>query len=171
MKAWFCRALIGICAAAPAAGALADPVQKLAGGYKRTFQLALVNGERYIGAHRIEIVPVAPGAAFLRAELDFSNGHSCNLLGIAKAEGDALVFRPKRDIPNNLTCVLTVRRKGRDLSVDDGDGGCKSYCGSRGTMSGITMPLASRYRVPGVPALKRGEDFQETLKSWKEGRQ
>jgi hypothetical protein len=62
-----------------------DPAHALAGRYYRQFPDALVGGEKYTGEDVVEIVPVAAGAAYVRLHLDYYNGHTCALSGIAKA--------------------------------------------------------------------------------------
>src|SRR5215218_7625700 len=71
----------------------ADPAQALAGRYYSQFPNALVSGEKYTGENIVEVVQVAPRAAYVRVHLDYYNGHTCGLNGVAKSQGDALVVR------------------------------------------------------------------------------
>jgi hypothetical protein len=56
---------------------------RVAGVYKEQFQNAFVNGEKYPSEDVLEVVPVDSDAAYVRMDLEFSNGHSGRIYGIA----------------------------------------------------------------------------------------
>ena len=85
---------------AAAAGALAllgaappSPVTAFAGRYSHHFENGLIGGSTYGSDHVVEIVPVDRRHAYVRAELQFYNGHSCSLAGVAASHGATLVYR------------------------------------------------------------------------------
>jgi hypothetical protein len=152
-------ALLG--AAAPAS----DTALQLAGRYQKQFPNALVDGTKYTGRDLVEIVPVAPRAAYVHAEFEFFNGHSCSIAGIAEAENGALVYRPQADA-REQACVLTVRKTGKNLRISDNDGGCKGYCGARGSLLGNDLPFASRRPIRAISKIKSSGEFRDAMAEW-----
>ena len=158
-----------------ATGALAadTTVSSLAGRYYRQFPNAFVSGEKYTGEDIVEIVPVTPATAYVRIHLDYYNGHYCGIYGIARTEGDALVYREAgrpSPIADNRRCVLTVRRDGKSLSIDDEDGSCRGYCGMRGTLSDVTLPFASKRSIRYMARLKASYEYKAALIEWRTGK-
>ncbi len=159
-----------------ATGAAApDPAQTLAGRYYKQSQLRIVGFESkpYTGEDIVEIVPVAPRAAYVRVHLDYDNGHMCAITGVARAEGDALVYRdPRPAFLKYGRCVLTIRRAGKSLSIDDGElTSCSpENCGVRGTLSGVTLPYASKRAIRYLPRLKASSQYRDALTEWRTGK-
>jgi len=154
-----------------AATSASSPVTALAGRYSSHFQNGLVDGSSYWSDDVVEIVPVAADAAYVRAALNFYNGHTCSFAGVAKVRGDALVYRgPSPDPTSRKACVLTIRRKGADLSLDDGDGGCKEYCGARGSFNDATMPWKSKRPITYMARLKNSSEYRDALTEWRTGK-
>lgn len=159
-------AAFGCCAATGAS----SPVTDLAGRYSSHFQNGLVDGSTYWSDDVVEIVPVSADAAYVRAELQFYNGHSCSIAGVAKAQGDALVYRPPVTPDPDDHCVLSVRRKGASLLLDDGDNSCKSYCGARGSLGDQTLPWKSRRPITYMARLKGSSTYRDALTEWRTGK-
>lgn len=146
---------------------IADPAQLLAGRYFSQFANGLVTGEKYTGEDIVEIVPVAPRAAYVRVHLDYYNGHTCGIYGVATAQADALVYRDsKPNFESAGGCVLTVRRAGKTLSIDDGRNSCSSYCGARGTLSRVNLPYKSKRPIRYLPRLKQSSEYHDALTQW-----
>jgi hypothetical protein len=142
------------------------PVDALAGRYSERFRNALVTGEEYWSENIVEVVPVDARHAYVRIDLHFFNGHVCGLSGIAKAEGDALVYRePKSGIANG-ECALTIRRKGNLLSWNN-EGTCKSYCGARGSFLTDGVAWRSRRPITYLKRLRASEQYRTALAEWK----
>jgi hypothetical protein len=145
----------------------------LAGRYYRQFPNSFVSGEKYTGEDIVEIVPVGPGAAYVRIHLDYYNGHSCGIYGIAKAEAGALVYREVRDpsaVADGRQCVLTVSHSGKSLSIDDAEGSCRGYCGARGTLTQVTLPYASKRPIRYMARLKASDEFKAAQIEWRTGK-
>ena len=164
----FERGLAGIVLAVAVAGVavaagLSLP-EALAGVYKSSFENGLVTGETYRSEDILEIVPTAARAAYVRISLEFYNGHSCSLSGIAHVEGADLVYRESasKKVGDTL-CVLHVRRTGAKIEISDEDGSCKAYCGARGSLSGDSFPASSRRTIRYLPRLKASRQFKEAL--------
>ena len=162
------RSILGLIAASMLLAAdrpRADPAQSLAGRYYSQFADGLVTGERYTGENIVEIVPVAPHAAYVRLHLDYYNGHTCGIYGVAISKGDSLTYRdPKQE---STGCILTVRRLGKSLSIDDGARSCSSYCGARGSLSRVTLPYASKRPIRYLARLKQSRQYGDALKEWR----
>lgn len=147
-----------------------DSAQQLAGRYYNQFPDGLVTGEKYTGENIVEIVPVASGAAYVRLHLDYYNGHTCALAGVAHSVGDALVYQSKDDW-DDQTCVLKIRRTGKSLSIDDNGDTCKGYCGARGSLSGVQLPFASKRPIRYLARLKRSPQYAAAIAEWRKGKQ
>ena len=159
-------AALGCCAATGAS----SPVTALAGRYSSHFRNGLVDGSRYWSDNVVEIVPVSANAAYVRAELQFYNGHMCSISGVASAEGDALVYRTPAPSGTGKTCMLAVRHKGTSLQLDDGDGSCQEDCGARGSLSDETLPWKSRRPITYLARLKASAQYRDALARWRTGK-
>lgn len=156
-------------AALVAAAGPADPAQSLAGRYFKRFPNALVSGEEYMSENIVEIVPVAPRAAYVRLELQFFNGHICSLYGVAEADRGGLVYtEPGAETQGEERCRLRIEHKGGELRWDDG-GSCKGYCGARGSFSGDGLPWASRRPIRYLPKLKASRQYRQAIHDWQTG--
>src|SRR4030095_822830 len=65
---------------------------RVAGVYKEQFQNAFVNGEKYQSEDVLEVVPVDNDAAYVRIDLEFANGHSGRIYGIAAYGRNSLIY-------------------------------------------------------------------------------
>lgn len=163
--------LIALALAGAVAGVAAyDPVTALAGRYSAHFRNGLIDGSSYWSDDVLEIVPVDARHAYVRAETSFFNGHSCSLRGVAAAEGDALVYRdPAPADDYNGKCVLTIRRAGATLAFDDGDGGCKRYCGARGSFHESRLAWASKRPIRYLARLRGSSEYRQAMVEWRTG--
>lgn len=164
--------LIAAMALATVAAAPASPVSTLAGRYSKHFQNGLVDGSKYQSDNVVEIVPVDATHAYFRASLQFFNGHSCDISGVAKAVGNKLVYAEKQPAyEGGDTCRLTISASGKSLLLDDGEGTCRTYCGARGTLSDFRfIPIASKRRITYMARLKASDEYQGAIADWKAGK-
>ena len=147
-----------------------DPAQALSGRYYRQFPNGNIDGDKYTGEDVVEIVSVAPGSAYVRVELDFFNGHECSIYGIARSENDALVYRDPSPTYDGKPCVLTVKRAGRSLLIDDDEGTCHfSHCGARGSFSDVKLPYSSKRPIRYMSLLKASDQYRWALDEWRTG--
>lgn len=166
------KAVLGLALLAIAA-APASPVTALAGRYSKHFQNGFVDGSKYWSDDVVEIVPVDATHAYIRADLQFYNGHQCGIAGIAKAVGSTLVYREKEvsAYEGQQPCTLTVSIKDAKLLLDDGEGTCKAYCGARGTFSGYDfIPAASKRPITYMAKLKGSDEYKGAIEDWKAGK-
>ncbi|MGI4733354.1 MAG: hypothetical protein ACRYFW_16660 [Janthinobacterium lividum] len=162
--------IVGAGAAALAAPAPSTPVAALAGRYSHHFTDRLVDGTAYPADDVAEIVPINATHAYVRFALDFANGHSCSLAGIAAASGDALVYVEPADkaVEGVGRCTLAIRRDGDRLAWTDG-GSCAAYCGARGTFRTGDLPWASHRPISYLARLRTSREYRDALTEWRTG--
>jgi len=154
------------------AGAAApSPVTELAGRYSSHFKNGFVTGEKYESDDILEIVPVDATHAYFRFDLQFYNGHSCALQGIAHAVGNTLAYREAPTGAGEKRCTLTIARKGARLGWDDGDDSCRAYCGARGSFNEGSLPWSSKRPITYMARLKGSSEYKSALDEWKKGKE
>lgn len=114
----------------------------------------------------MEVVPVGPRAAYVRIHLDYYNGHTCGIYGIATSNADTLVYLDPQPSPEEGACVLTIRRSGKSLSVSDSGGSCRRYCGARGSLSEVKLPYQSKRPIRYLVRLMHSPQYRAALKTW-----
>ena len=135
-------------------------VDDIAGVYKHRFENSNIGGGKYQSEDALEIVKVRPDQAYIRAHLAFYNGHQCSVYGIAKVEGDALIYRTRRY--NDRMCVLILRRDANRLVFGDKDSACHDeFCGMRGMFDGQGFPLSSRRPIRYMKRLLKSREYAE----------
>lgn len=148
-------------ATALSAGSLS--IDDIAGVYKDRFQNGLVDGTRFTSEDVLEIVKISPREAYIRTHLEFYNGHSCSIYGIAKLEGDVLAYRP-HDNAEGRTCVLTLKRKDDRIAFGDADGACKEYnCGARGSFDGVDFAMSHRRPIRYMKVLLASREYHDAI--------
>jgi hypothetical protein len=148
-----------------------DPVAALAGRYSAHFKNGTVDGSTYWSDDVVEVVPVDTHHAYIRVETNFYNGHSCAVAGVAEAVDSTLIYREPAPVDEyNAKCVLTLRRRGKDLSFTDNDGGCQHHCGARGGFRDATLPWASKRPITYLPRLRSSSTYRDALIEWRTGK-
>ncbi len=159
------KPLMAVLLAAAATVAMAVPrlaIDDLAGVYKDRFQNGLVDGTHYMSENILEIVKVSPAEAYVRVHLEFYNGHLCAISGVARQEGDVLVYRPRQD--TGAQCALGLRASNGKLAFSDPDGNCRAlYCGARGSFQGIGFPLKSRRPIGYMQRLLKSREYADAM--------
>ncbi|WP_159703906.1 hypothetical protein [Massilia sp. 9I] len=123
--------------------------------------------EPYQAEDVIEIVPVDREHVYFRIHLDFYNGHSCGLYGIAKQEGGRFVYRESADLsPAPPRCVLRLGVDKGQLSItdrgEDDVSSCSQYCGARGSLD-YTIGMDKRRPIRYMERLKASRQYQESV--------
>lgn len=158
LKAAAALALFTACALA---GESLD-VGSLAGVYKHRFRNSQVDGPDFTSENVLEIVKLPDGRAYFRTHLEFYNGHTCDLSGVASAEGARLVYREHTD--QDRDCVFTIAPDGGSLVLGDADNACKlSYCGMRGRFIGAVFDKKSRRTIRYMKRLLASPEYAEAL--------
>lgn len=158
--------LCGVLLAGAAGAASLGVVDRMAGVYKRRFQNAMVSGETYTSEDVVEIVKVTADTAYVRAHLDYANGHSCGIYGIARRDGDGLTYRNPVG-SENRECRLHVALQGKSLLIDDDGGSCFNYCGVRGTLSKVQLPAASKRPIRYMARLLKSEEYKAAMDEYR----
>jgi len=155
-------AAAGMIAAAPAMAADID-IDKIAGVYKKQFKNGNIDGDKYQSEDILEIVKVSPTAAYVKAHLEFFNGHVCNIHGVADVESGALVYHG----PNNVEgkpCELGVRVERGKVTLNDKDGHCAiGSCGNRGMYNGTAFELKRRRTIRYMDILLKSDDYKAAI--------
>ena len=141
------------------AASVSPRIDDLAEIYKSRFQNGDVDGGKYQSEDVLEIVKTGPGQAYIRAHLEFFNGHSCAIHCIARLEGAALVYRPHD--PGN-GCVLTLKKDGNRVVFSDAGNACKTqYCGERGAFDGAAFDYAGRRDIRYMARLLASREYAQ----------
>ena len=157
-------ALVALVALAMPALAADGVIDRVAGVYKSQFKNGNIDGDKYQSEDILEIVKVSKTAAYVRAHLEFFNGHVCNIWGVADAEGDALVYRAKKENVQGNRCVLTVRIKNDSVILDDQDGACAiGTCGNRGMYNGTKFALKKRRAIRYMKVLTDSDQYKDSI--------
>src|SRR5258706_11786870 len=122
-------------------------IDALAVVYKKTFPNGNIDGGKYQSEDILEIVKISPTTAYVRTHLEFFNGHVCNIWGVAKVEGDALVYHGQTN-SQGKPCLLSVKVRAGKVTLDDKDGACAiGTCGNRGMYNGTAFDLKKRRAI------------------------
>ena len=157
-------ALAALVALAMPALAADGVIDRIAGVYKSQFKNGNIAGDKYQSEDILEIVRVSPTAAYVRAHLEFFNGHVCDIWGVANAEGDALFYRAKQENVQGNHCVLTVRIRSGDVILDDKDGACAiGTCGNRGMYNGTKFALKKRRVIRYMKVLTDSDQYKDSI--------
>jgi hypothetical protein len=174
---WLLLALVLLPAAAPAADrrdSLTPErfLEQAAGVYKRHFQNGAFLGpegqvERYESEDILEVVPVSEHAAYIRMDLEFFNGHSGRIYGIASFLAPAsLVY--DNGMSGEQRCVLEIEWTASAV-VAHADyaktPGCSSYHGVRGSLDHAQFARSQRRTIRYLKLLKNSEEFKA---AWEE---
>ncbi len=132
------------------------------------------------GQHILEIVKVTPAEAYVRARLVFENGHTCSFHGLAKVQGESLVYtagvmhsvwvsesRNITRVPG--TCRLSLTPNGKQIVFGDQDDVCtesrdpRVNCGARGLWRGATFDRARRRPILYMSRLLASREYREAI--------
>jgi hypothetical protein len=139
-------------------------VDKLAGVYKKQFKNGNIAGDKYQSEDILEIVKVSPTTAYVRIHLEFFNAHVCDIWGVANVEGDALVYRAKRENVQGKLCVLSVKAKAGKVVLEDQDGACAiGTCGNRGMYNGTAFELKQHRTIRYMDVLLKSDQYKDSI--------
>ena len=138
-------------------------IDEIAGVYKYAYPNALADGEKFTSEHVLEIVKLSPTEAYIRSHMEFYNGHVCGVWGVAKLEGDALVYRPRHNVTDAI-CALSMRKQGARIVLGDSNNACKfDFCGEHGYLDGVGYPLSSRKPIRYMKRLQASRQYDEAV--------
>jgi hypothetical protein len=138
-------------------------IDALAGVYKKTFPNGTIDGNKYQSEDILEIVKISPASAYVRTHLEFFNGHVCNIWGVAKLEGDALVYHGETN-SQGKQCLLSIRVQADKVTLDDKDGACAiGTCGNRGMYNGTAFELKKRRAIRYMDVLVNSDQYKDAV--------
>ncbi len=82
-------------------------LNKLQGLYKYSFPNRLMGGTKYTSENRFLLMPLSPDTAYFDLHLDWANGHSCDLFGIAEVKSKRMLIYSEPSIYGK-TCIFTI---------------------------------------------------------------
>lgn len=135
----------------------------IAGVYKTRFPNALVDGTKYESENILEVVPLDDKSAYVRMELQFSNGHLGGIYGVATAKDQTLVLDTGG--PKEERCVIEWRFGKEEVeAVTDyaATPGCNYYHGTRGLLS-ATFKTKSKRAIRYMKRLKDSQQYKDAL--------
>jgi len=141
---------------------------RVAGVYREQFQNAFVNGEKYQSEDVLEVVPVDDHAAYVRMDLQFSNGHSGRIFGVAVYGRNSLIYDNGKS--GDERCVVDYVWS-KDMMVTKADyektPGCRFYHGARGTLDGLKFSLSRRRAIRYMQRLKDSQEFKAAMDQYR----
>lgn len=146
------------------------PLERLAGVYKHRFQNGDVSGRSFDSENILEVVPVAPDAAYFRVHLEFFNGHLCALWGVAHLEGEVLVYEAPVEFAKPPTvCRVEISSSGGAVTLREPtpEHNCSSYCGARGSMN-AEWSHSSRRVIRYLKRLRASPQYTEAIHAYQQ---
>ena len=137
-------------------------IQKIEGVYKEQFQNATVQGKKYQSENVLELVRVSKASLYFNLHLEFSNAHECNLFGLAKFAKSRQFVYQNDEAEDEHPCVFTIGLSESDVLLDDVRGTCQTFCGGRGSLSNIRMPLSEKRVIKYMDRLKKSKYYKES---------
>ncbi len=144
-----------------AAAVSAGFVDSVAGVYKTRFKNALVDGSKYDSENILEVVPFGDGAAYVRMDLQFFNGHVGGISGIATFDakaGDTLIYDGPGD-SEKVRCVVKYVFTDKSVKTEATYPGCSTYHGARGTLTGAEWPAKAKRAIKYMERLKKSSQY------------
>ena len=169
--------LAALCACTAAAQEPAQLAQKMAGVYKHRFMSATISpgkapgeaDEPYQAEDVIEIVPYDADHVYVRAHLDFYNGHTCGIAGMARYEQGAFVYHDTvtAPLPGYPPCALKVGVEHGQLTLTDratpeAVSSCRAYCGVRGSLN-YSIGMDRRRTIRYLDRLKASREYKRAV--------
>nr|WP_143029055.1 hypothetical protein [Massilia sp. PDC64] len=169
--------LAALCACTASAQEPAQLMQKIAGVYKHRFMSATITpgkapGEAdvpYQAEDVIEIVPYDADHVYVRAHLDFYNGHTCDIAGMARHEQGAFVYRDTLSLAVAAypPCTLKVSVEHdkltlTDRATPDAVSSCRAYCGVRGSLN-YSIDMDKRRPIRYLDRLKASREYKQAV--------
>ncbi|MBW8901787.1 MAG: hypothetical protein JF619_27590 [Massilia sp.] len=165
-----------LCTCVASAQEPARLMQDMAGVYKQRWMSATITpgkapGEAdvpYQAEDVIEIVPYDADHVYVRAHLDFYNGHTCDIAGMGRYEQGAFVYHdPERLAPEEPPCVLKVSVEGgkltlTDRAAPDAPESCRTYCGARGALE-YAIGMDKRRPIRYLDRLRASRQYRQAV--------
>jgi hypothetical protein len=169
-----CFCISSSCVASDDTPKSSDLIRKIEGVYKHRFGNGLVSGEKYQSEDIVEIVGYSDDAIYFRASLQFYNGHSCGISGIAKFSNDAFVYKSDMYQTEQKVCTLKISSNSGSLNITDrisaeSPSTCSAYCGARGSLSSYEIGQAKKRKIRYMPLILKSRQYVEAVEEYQKG--
>lgn len=152
-------------------------IKDIEGVYKHRFTNALITpgkapqeqDQSYQSEDIVEVMRHDDQHIYLRAELNFYNGHTCSIYGIARFENKAFVYRaPALSTDNTQACTLTLTSTPENLHISDrlladGPATCRDYCGARGSLSDLKIAKTAKRPIRYQQRIIKSRQYQSAV--------
>lgn len=140
---------------------LPTDLRELEGMYWYNFGNGLVDGTKYVSTDVLELVPYDKDSLYFRASLQFYNGHTCSISGIAERDGARLTYA---DTTEGNGCVLHVIPTPTSIALDDPTGQCRNMtCGARGSYGDENFSPKHKKKITYMAALKKSPQYRQAV--------
>jgi hypothetical protein len=155
----------------------AGTIKAVEGVYKQRFTNGIITpgkapgeADTYYEAENIlEIVRYDDKHIYIRVELQFYNGHTCSISGMAGHENGSFVYHdPAKAYDGGQACTLTVTPSDDAVSITDrpiptSRATCKGYCGVRGSLSDVSFPMTARRPIRYTERILKSRQYQKAV--------
>lgn len=122
-------------------------VDSLQGVYKESFKNAMMDGTPYTSENRFLLMPVSPVTTYFDLHLEWANGHSCALSGIADVTSPQVLTYSTPSILEK-TCTFNINLGTKKFSFSDSNGACRLIsCGARGLLDGVEFEYGKAEKI------------------------
>ena len=126
-------------------------VDSVQGIYKYSFPNALMDSTQYTSENRFLLMSTSPATAYFDVHLEWANGHSCDLSGIADVLSQQVLSYSTPSILEK-TCTFNIDLGSNKLVFGDSNGACRLIsCGSRGMLDGVEFEYETVEKI--TPAI------------------
>lgn len=165
-----CRPLLSLLAALLPAVALGGDasvdIGKIEGVYRDSHRSGDSSGAKYMVTDVLEIVRVEKGVAYFSVALNFFNGHTCDLSGIAESKKGALVHREHDEAWPDEPCEFHLVPKPGRITFEDINNHCRRHCGARGGFGGAEFRMAQR-KTGGLKRLRASSEYRSAVQEYR----
>ena len=145
-------------------------LDKIAGVYRNRFTNHFVRPEdgTYQSEDVLEVVPLDEKTAYVRMSLQFFNGHSGAIYGVATIQGRTLVYDNTKVGADHCVVQYIWGNKEIVTKADyDETPGCSYYHGARGSLNGAQFKRSSKRAIRYMTRLKASKEFQEATENYR----
>jgi hypothetical protein len=117
----------------------------------------------------VELLPYDDRHLYLRAHLEFANGHTCHIAGMAGYEHGAFIYRdPTPPQPGERACALRLHVIDKtlvltDRETPDAEATCRAYCGARGDLD-YEIGREERREIRYGDQLKKSKEYRQAVR-------
>jgi len=143
-------------------------LSSVGGVYKAQFQNGNIDGDKYLSEDILEVVPIDDHAAYVRMTLEFFNGHSGGIYGIAIYGKDSLMYDNGKDGDQRCSVEYIWSSEKVVTKADyDKTPGCSFYHGARGSLDSAEFLVKRKQTIRYMQRLKDSREFKEAMNAYR----